>query len=86
MGHYEKRNVKLRCDGDHEWGEPYLDSSSTEIVLHSGQLCLKLQWSIVKQCQNDHTNTVKTVHNKCKAMSTVDRGSKLVPVSDLPER
>jgi len=36
MGHYDQRKVKLRCDGNHEWGEPYLDSRSISVELKEG--------------------------------------------------
>ena len=86
MGHYDRREVKLRCDEPHDWGEPYLSKSSTSVELKDGRLCLKIEWLIVRACQNNHTNNVKSVYNDCQKKKTEDRGTKYVPVDKLPER
>lgn len=85
--HYDtSRSVKFRCDGDHEFSEPYLDYSDMSIVLEDGEVYIKIQWSIMQTCTNDHTNDVPSTTNKCQWAKTVERDSKLVPVSELEEK
>lgn len=86
MGHYDQEEVKLRCEGNHEWGEPYLDSRSISVKLKDGVPCVKIEWEIVQGCQNDHTNTVTTSYNSCQKTKTKDRSVKYVPISELPEK
>lgn len=85
MGHYDQREVTLRCEGEHEWGKPYLSSRSTSVELKNGKPCLKIEWKIVRGCQNDHTNNVKSVYNTCEKTKTEDEGEKHIPLSELPE-
>lgn len=84
--HYDtSSSVKLRCDGDHSWGEEYLGSSSIDVVLDDGEICVKISWSVEKQCTNKHTNDVKTTRNECQKVTVADRNSIVVPVDSIKE-
>jgi hypothetical protein len=84
MTHYDiNANVKLRCDGDHEWGKPFLSDSGMEITYDAGVVYVKLHWTVRKKCTNDHTNDGTYTSNKCRRQKTVDRGSEKYPIEEI---
>lgn len=85
MVHYDPKDhqVKLRCDGNHTFGEEYLTESSVSVALKDGEICLKISWAVRKDCTKEHTNDVKNVYNKCQKSTNVKTDSIFVPVSNL---
>lgn len=85
MSHYnpKDRSVKLRCDGDHDWGSERMDTSSVDVVLEEGEICLEIEWRTIKSCTNDYTNDVQSAKQTCQAVTTVKSGSETVPVKQL---
>lgn len=82
--HYDSsRNIPIRCDGDHEWGDPYLEKSSTDVVLKNGDIHLQITWTVLQSCQKEHTENINNVHQRCQKTKVVDEDSKLVPVEEL---
>jgi len=85
MSHYDpsEHQVKLRCDGDHSWGDPYLGSSDIGVVFEDGEIYVKVQWRVQHTCTNDYTNNASSVKNSCQRVKTVERDSCMVPISDI---
>lgn len=82
--HYNtSSDVKLRCDGDHEWGEPSLTSSYISVVLEDGEICVKVVWSVHRTCTKDYTNNVRNAYTKCQKSKLVDNGSKTIPLHTI---
>lgn len=87
MSHYNPKDhkVSLRCDGDHEFGEPYLHDSSMSVELEDGTVYLRVSWVIAAGCQKPYTNDVKNAYSTCQYVKTVERDREMIPVSKLSE-
>jgi len=84
MAHYDinrNKNKKIRCNGQHDWGDEYLTDSEISLVLQQGEVHIKFNWIVRKKCQNKHTESFPTAKSKCQKHKTVENNSITIPVT-----
>jgi hypothetical protein len=85
MGHYDVSKTKLRCDGNHEWGEPFVSKNDTDVILEDGELFFEISWVIKKSCQKKYENNVPSAKSTCQLNRVVDRGCELLSLKNIEE-